>query len=550
MDPPPSDGTDRSADAGGDAGMVSASASAETYHRGRKRIGRRRRDRARGRRASRGRACASSPRASRSKAGRWRRRWRPGTGRSSPRRALPARRRRRGRTPRASRLRDGEATRGRSRRPGRRAHARCTTSSGSRAITSRRRPTRAQFGPVRADALKAKVLLVYWPPRTATPGQVAIARSARSSPRKRSRTHAIAGRARRPHRRRCPDHRRAGRAPVLRTERSSPDSPRTRSLPASPWNRSFAGPRDQQVVAGSGARPVLADRALELVVATQPEERVGAASAAQLVVAGRADDVHERAEASHELIGAGVAPSVAWARLAGRARRSRRRCRRPGSAPSGPSSASGPPFGPSRRESGIDVFEIARRIETAPVPLSDVVAEAPHRAVALTGAVGTVARDDRNARPRPTGSRRDAPAPCRVVVTDASKRRSRHDRRATARHLRRSRCSRRPSCSRAEVSDPGPDQMPPPSIAMVARRWRTWTRLSTPAFQMPPPLDAASFPITSESTRRSRAPAATAMPPPRSASPPATVTPIRASRPPRTRDRPAHERGRRARRRR
>jgi nickel-type superoxide dismutase maturation protease len=40
MDPPPPDGTDRSADAGGDAGMVSASASAETYHRGRKRIGR------------------------------------------------------------------------------------------------------------------------------------------------------------------------------------------------------------------------------------------------------------------------------------------------------------------------------------------------------------------------------------------------------------------------------------------------------------------------------------------------------------------------------
>jgi nickel-type superoxide dismutase maturation protease len=38
MDPPPSDGTDRSADVG-DAGTVSGSASAETYHRGRNRMG-------------------------------------------------------------------------------------------------------------------------------------------------------------------------------------------------------------------------------------------------------------------------------------------------------------------------------------------------------------------------------------------------------------------------------------------------------------------------------------------------------------------------------
>lgn len=37
MGTPPSDGTARSADAGGDAGIVSGSASAETYHRGRKR---------------------------------------------------------------------------------------------------------------------------------------------------------------------------------------------------------------------------------------------------------------------------------------------------------------------------------------------------------------------------------------------------------------------------------------------------------------------------------------------------------------------------------
>jgi nickel-type superoxide dismutase maturation protease len=38
MGSPPSDGTDRSADGGADAGVVSGSASAETYHRGRKRV--------------------------------------------------------------------------------------------------------------------------------------------------------------------------------------------------------------------------------------------------------------------------------------------------------------------------------------------------------------------------------------------------------------------------------------------------------------------------------------------------------------------------------
>jgi len=156
---------------------------------------------------------------------------------------------------------------------------------------------------------------------------------------------------------------------------------------------------------------------LELVVATHSEEGVGATPSAPLIVAGRADDVHDRAEASNDLVGAGVTAAVPWGAslvapaavagevLGGAAGHERHRRRLTAIRTEAP-------------EPWVDVLEVALRVEAAPVATIDVVAAAPHGAVALPRAAGAVSSNDGARDLDGTGADRDAASPSRLIVAD------------------------------------------------------------------------------------------------------------------------------------
>ena len=259
--------------------------------------------------AWRGRACGGSRAASRSRAVRWRRRSRPATGRSWPRRrgtrgvtsswwSIPG-------DPGYEMVKRivgmpgdsvGDRTLGDDEYWVEGDHEAASTDS-------------RQFGPVRGEHLKARVLRRVLAAGSPPPGQVAALALARAAPATKS-SHLACASRRSKSQTSSPGPPASRSRPGPPESRSSPDSPFTRSLPAVAPEPIVARTRDEQVAARPATGPVLPDRPLELVVARQPEEDVGPPAAAQLVLFGRADDVDRFAEASHQLVGAGVAAPV------------------------------------------------------------------------------------------------------------------------------------------------------------------------------------------------------------------------------------------------